>query len=99
METPPSLPEDFAVDAAGARALVREALARGEVQLDPQTTARILAAYGLDYEAPLHAADPDAAVAAAAPLLAQGRAVAVQSEFRALRHKTRGGRLIATPVT
>ncbi|HLT43800.1 MAG TPA: GNAT family N-acetyltransferase [Luteimonas sp.] len=88
METPPSLPEDFAVDAAGARALVREALARGEVQLDPQTTARILAAYGLDYEAPLHSADPDAAVAAAAPLLAQGRAVAVKIDSPDIAHKT-----------
>ncbi|MGJ4730318.1 acetate--CoA ligase family protein, partial [Luteimonas sp. SDU101] len=57
METPPSLPADFTVDAAAARALVQAAVARGEVQLNPQATARILAAYGLAYEAPLAAAD------------------------------------------
>src|SRR5690606_31853388 len=68
--------------------LVREALARGEIQLDPQTTAGILAAYGLAYEAPLHAADPDAAVAAAAPLLARGRKVAVKVDSPDIPHKT-----------
>src|SRR5690606_17497958 len=88
METPPSLPEDFAVDAAGARALVRGALARAGDQPAPQPTARVLAAYGLAYEAPLHAADPAAAVAAAAPLLAQGRAVAVKIDSPDIAHKT-----------
>src|SRR5690606_13450266 len=74
METPPSLPADFAVDAEGARAIVREALARGDVQLDPQATARILACYGIELEAPRAAADPGAAVEAARPLLAGGSA-------------------------
>ena len=88
METPPSLPADFAVDAGGARALVRQALARGEVQLDPQATAGILACYGLDYVAPLHAADPDAAAGAAAQLLAQGHRVAVKIDSPDIAHKS-----------
>ncbi|TWG89081.1 acetyltransferase [Luteimonas sp. J16] len=88
METPPSLPADFAVDADGARALVREALARGDVQLDPQATARILACYGIELEAPLAAADPGAAVEAARPLLAAGRTVAVKIDSPDIAHKT-----------
>ena len=88
METPPSLPPDLTVDAASARALVREAVERGEVQLDPQTTARILQAYGLAYEPPIPAADPDAAVRAAGPLLAAGRMVAVKIDSPDIAHKT-----------
>ncbi|WP_298577427.1 bifunctional acetate--CoA ligase family protein/GNAT family N-acetyltransferase [uncultured Luteimonas sp.] len=88
METPPSLPADFTVDAAAARALVQAAVARGEVQLDPQATARILAAYGLPYEAPLPAADPDAAVEAAMPLLAATRTVAVKIDSPDIAHKS-----------
>ncbi len=88
METPPSLPADFAFDAPAARGLVEAAIGRGEVQLDPQTTARILAAYGLACEAPLAAADPVAAVAAAAPLLAAGRTVAVKIDSPDIPHKT-----------
>ncbi|WP_202841451.1 bifunctional acetate--CoA ligase family protein/GNAT family N-acetyltransferase [Luteimonas saliphila] len=88
METPPSLPADFAVDAAGARALVRAAAERGEVQLDPQATARILAAYGLPYAAPLAAADPKAAMALAQPLLAAGRMVAVKIDSPDIAHKS-----------
>ena len=87
METPPSLPRDFAVDAAAARALVREALAAGEVQLDPQATARILDAYGIALAPPLAAADPDAAVRAAGPLLAAGGAVAVKIDSPDIAHK------------
>jgi len=88
METPPSLPGDFTVDAAAARALVQAAVTRGDVQLDPQATARILAAYGLPYQAPLPAADADAAVEVALPLLAAGHAVAVKIDSPDIAHKT-----------
>lgn len=88
METPPSLPSDFAVDAAAARSLVHDAIARGEVQLDPQATARILGAYGLACQPPLAAPDADAAVRAAEPLLAAGRTVAVKLDSPDVAHKT-----------
>ena len=88
METPPSLPADFTVDAVAARAIAREAVARGDVQLDPQATARILAAYGLGYEPPLAAADPAMASAVAAPLLAAGRTVAVKIDSPDIAHKS-----------
>src|SRR5690606_32427676 len=54
----------------------------------PQATARILTTYGLAYEAPLAASDPDAAVEAAMPLLAAGRAVAVKIDSPDIPHKT-----------
>ena len=88
METPPSLPRDFAVDAGAARALVREAIAGGAVQLDPQTTARVLDAYGISLARPLAAADPEAAAEVAEPLLAGGRAVAVKIDSPDIAHKT-----------
>ncbi|MDH5832646.1 GNAT family N-acetyltransferase [Luteimonas kalidii] len=88
METPPSLPADFAVDAAAARALVDAALERGEAQLDPQATACLLAAYGLAYQPPLAAADAEAAVRAAEPLLAAGHTVAVKLDSPDVAHKT-----------
>ncbi|RBA83577.1 GNAT family N-acetyltransferase, partial [Xanthomonas oryzae pv. oryzae] len=47
METPPSLPEDFVVDAGIARAVVDEALTAGRRWLDPVATNRLLAAYGI----------------------------------------------------
>src|SRR5690606_39992120 len=54
----------------------------------PQATARILTTYGLAYEAPLAASDPDAAVETAMPLLAAGRAVAVKIDSPDIPHKT-----------
>ena len=88
METPPSLPADFTVDAEAARRTVAAAVAAGEVQLDPQATARVLAAYGLAYEPPLAAADATAAVAVATPLLQAGRAVAVKIDSPDIAHKS-----------
>ena len=88
METPPSLPADFTVDAEAARRIVAAAVAAGEVQLDPQATARVLAAYGLAYEPPLAAADATAAVEAATPLLQAGHAVAVKIDSPDIAHKS-----------
>ncbi len=42
METPPSLPQDFSVDTAAARALVDAALANGQQWLDPLATHELL---------------------------------------------------------
>ncbi len=88
METPPSLPADFAVDRDAARALVAQALADGREWLDPEATARLLAAYGIDIAPPLLAADADAAVAAARPLLAAGGTVAVKVLSPDIAHKS-----------
>src|SRR5690606_32151869 len=78
METPPSLPEDFAVDRAAAQALVDAALDEGREWLDPRDTARVLGAYGIAIASPALAADADAAMVAAQPLLDAGGTVAVK---------------------
>jgi acyl-CoA synthetase (NDP forming)/GNAT superfamily N-acetyltransferase len=48
METPASTSEDFPVDAAAARRIVSEALARGERVLKGDAAAALLSAYGLE---------------------------------------------------
>ena len=88
METPPSLPEDFAVDRAAAQALVAAALAEGREWLDPAATARLLGAYGIAIAAPVLAADADAAVEAARPLLDEGCRVAVKVLSPDIAHKS-----------
>jgi acetyltransferase len=91
METPPSLPQDFAPDVGGARAIVREALAasgrNGGVQLDAEATLRLLAAYDIAATPVSAAADADAAVRAAGPLLAGGKTVAVKIHSPDIPHK------------
>ncbi len=68
METPSSIPSDFAPDAERARAVLRAALAAGRTRLHPHETAEVLAAYDIP-TVPMHvAADPEAAAAIAARL-------------------------------
>src|SRR5690606_10027352 len=88
METPPSLPDDFAFDRATAQALVDAALAEGREWLDPADTARLLRAYGIDLATPVQAADPDAAAVLAAPMLADGGTVAVKVLSPDIAHKS-----------
>ncbi|MGY1458714.1 MULTISPECIES: bifunctional acetate--CoA ligase family protein/GNAT family N-acetyltransferase [unclassified Luteimonas] len=88
METPPSLPEGFGVDRAGAQALVDAALAEGREWLDPCDTARLLGAYGIAIATPVLATDADAAVRAAQPLLDAGRTVAVKVLSPDIGHKS-----------
>src|SRR5690606_33130300 len=87
METPPSLPHGFVVDAATARAIVRNALAAGERQLAPEATARILAAYGIAHAPVFPAVDADAAVHIAQPRLDAGHTLAVKIDSPDIPHK------------
>lgn len=87
METPPSLPQDFAPDVEAARGIVRAALEKGGGQLDAEATLRLLAAYGIDATPVTAAADAEAAVRAAEPLLAAGHAVAVKIHSPDIPHK------------
>ncbi len=88
METPPSLPEDFAVDRGAGQGLVDAALAAGREWLDPEATARLLAAYGIPIATPRLAADAEAAVEAARPLLDAGGTVAVKVLSPDIAHKS-----------
>lgn len=88
METPPSLPEDFVVDTAAARALVDAALADGQRWLDPIAANQLLAAYGILSAPVVLARDPDEAERAAAKLLANGSAVTVKIFSPDIPHKS-----------
>jgi len=88
METPPSLPEDFAVDASAAQAVVNAALAQGRRWLDPIEVTAVMQAYGIPVVPALKAADPDAAAAVAAPFLAQGQPVALKILSQDIVHKS-----------
>ncbi|MFT3763846.1 MAG: bifunctional acetate--CoA ligase family protein/GNAT family N-acetyltransferase [Pseudoxanthomonas sp.] len=87
METPPSLPQGFAPDVEAARAIVRDALAKGGGQLDAEATLRLLAAYDIPVAPLRFAADAEAAVRAAEPLLAAGKTVALKVHSRDIAHK------------
>ncbi len=87
-ETPPSLPDDFSVDVDGARSLVRAALQAGREWLDPVEVAALFAAYGIPIAPSVTAADPEAAVEAAAPLLGSGTPVAVKILSPDIPHKS-----------
>jgi acetyltransferase len=78
METPPSLPQDFVVDAAAARALVEQALAAGQRWLDPLATHRLLEAYGIPCVPLQIAATANEAALLADPVLAAGGLVTVK---------------------
>ena len=88
METPPSLPDDFAVDTAAAQAVVAAALAQGRDWLDPIEVTALLQAYGIPMTPAVCAADADAAVAAAEPLLARGQPVALKILSQDIVHKS-----------
>ncbi|WP_045738089.1 bifunctional acetate--CoA ligase family protein/GNAT family N-acetyltransferase [Xanthomonas sp. MUS 060] len=88
METPPSLPDDVVFDVAAARAIVDAALAAGQAWLDPLATTQLLAAYGIPTAPVAHAASADAAAELAAPMLAQGVAVAVKIHSADIPHKS-----------
>jgi len=88
MATPPSLPQDFAPDVAAARAIVRGAVAQGRNWLDPIEAARLLEAYAVPATPAALARDPDEAVAAAAPYLAENMSVAVKILSPDIVHKS-----------
>ena len=88
METPDSLPRDFAPDAAAARRIVAEALRQGRAWLDPLEANRLLAAYDIPV-APVTLAETAAeAAAAAGPILAEGGTVAVKILSPGIIHKS-----------
>ncbi len=88
METPPSLPEDFVVDTAAAQAIAAAALEQGRDWLDPLEVVALLGAYGIPVTPAWRAADAEAAVAAARPLLAAGGLVALKILSPDIVHKS-----------
>ncbi len=68
METPPSLPEEFATDLAAARAVIAQALAEGRRGLNEHEAMRLLAAYSIPVVETQLAHSPDEAAEVSARL-------------------------------
>ncbi|CAA9307318.1 MAG: Protein lysine acetyltransferase Pat [uncultured Microvirga sp.] len=88
METPDSLPQDFAPDVEGARKIVAGALREGRGWLDPIEANRLLQAYAVPVAPVTLAETADAAAAAARPILAEGGTVAVKILSPDIIHKS-----------
>jgi acetyltransferase len=88
MQTPPSLPADFAPDAMAARKVVARVLAEGRTWLDPIEVGRVADAYGIPAVPVAFAATPGEAARHAAPWLAEGHAVAVKIFSHDIVHKS-----------
>ena len=88
METPPSLPEDFAPDVAAVRRPIEKALRDGRRWLDPLAAAQVLTAYGIATVPTALAGDPDHAGALAQPFLATGDSIVVKIQSPDIVHKS-----------
>ena len=78
MQTPPSLPEDFAPDVAAGRAIIQSALKDKRGWLNPMEINELFAAYAIPIASATLARDADQAARAATALLASGSTVVVK---------------------
>ncbi|MGL5167578.1 MAG: bifunctional acetate--CoA ligase family protein/GNAT family N-acetyltransferase [Afipia sp.] len=78
MQTPPSLPEDFAPDVTAGRAIIQSALKDKRGWLNPLEINELFAAYAIPIASAALARDPDQAARAATPILAAGSTVVVK---------------------
>jgi acetyltransferase len=85
METPPSLPSEFAPDPAAARAVIERALAAGREMLSEPESKEVLSAYGITSVETRIAGDGEEAVAMAGEL---GFPVALKILSPEVAHKT-----------
>jgi acetyltransferase len=88
METPPSVPEDFAPDTAGAAAIVGSALAAGREWLAPREVHALLACYSIPMVELRIARSPDEAAEVASELRAP---LALKIASPDIVHKTDAG--------
>ena len=91
METPPSIPEGFVPDLAAARRTLCSALAEGRRWLDPVEVGQLLSAYGIPTAPVFLARNPEEAVIAARPLIAQGLTIVVKIMSADIVHKSEVG--------
>jgi acetyltransferase len=88
METPDSLPHDFAPDVEAARAVVAGVIAEGRSWLGPLEVDRLLAAYAIPAAPVRLATSPEEAAEAARAILAEGSPVAVKIMSPDIVHKS-----------
>lgn len=91
MATPPSLPQDFAPDLPAAKSIVDKAVAEGRNWLDPTEITGLFAAYSIAITPAMLARNADEASAAAAPFLADGKAVVLKILSPDIVHKSEVG--------
>ena len=72
LAVPPALPQNFSVDSEAALLVIRNALDRGTIWLDPLEVAAVLSAYRIPIASVALARDADDAAAIARPLLESG---------------------------
>jgi acetyltransferase len=88
METPDSLPHDFALDTAAAQRTIERVLADGRTWLDPLEVNALLKAYDIPTAPVTLARTPEEAAQAARPVLAEGGTVAVKILSPDIVHKS-----------
>ncbi|MGZ8310144.1 MAG: bifunctional acetate--CoA ligase family protein/GNAT family N-acetyltransferase [Rhodoplanes sp.] len=88
METPPSVPTQFASDTETARQVIAEALAGEKTWLDPLEVNRLFNAYGIPVSPAILARNGKEAVAAARPFLHDGKGVVVKVLSPDIVHKS-----------
>ncbi len=84
METPPSIPDQFAVDERAARVVIEEALAGNRQWLTEPEALRLVAAYGIGTEDTVRVATPDEAADEARRI---GKPVALKLRASDLSHR------------
>ncbi len=99
MATPPSAEDRPPPDLAQARAIVGKALTEKRDWLDPDEVSALLAIYRIPELRPVMAADTEAAVVLARPLLARGRPVALKIVSPDITHKSDVGGVALDLVT
>jgi acetyltransferase len=88
MQTPPSLPENFAPNTAIARRVVAGVLSAGRSWLDPVEAEKVLSAYAIPIVPIALATDPAAAGRAAMPFLNTNQLVALKIHSPDIIHKS-----------
>jgi acetyltransferase len=88
METPDSLPVDFAPDTAQAQRIIEGVLAQNRRWLDPLEVNALLRAYDIPSAPVILAKTPEEAARAAQPFLAEGGTVAVKILSPDIVHKS-----------
>jgi acetyltransferase len=91
MAVPPSLPQDFTPDAAAVRPVLDNVLADKRTWLDPIELSQVFSAYGIPVTPAVLARNPEEAVAAAKPFLADGMTVVLKIQSPDIVHKSEVG--------
>jgi len=91
MAVPPSLPQDFAPNPEAVRPILDAILAEKRTWLDPVELSQVFSAYGISVTPAILARNPEEAVAAAKPFLADGTPVVLKIQSPDIVHKSEVG--------